>query len=203
MAEIIYNFEGSPYFNITNKCPCNCVFCIREKKDAVGEAKQLWHDSEPTFDDVKKAVDAFDWTGHDHAVFCGYGEPTSELELLLKSAAYMKEKHPDIKLRLNTNGLSDLVNGMPTAQMICKNIDAVSVSLNEISSEKYDKITRNIFPGKAFDAMLRFTKDCVKYCDDVRMTVVDLISEEEIAEARKICTSTGDRFIIRKYVPKG
>ena len=115
----------------------------------------------------------------------------------------MKEKHPDIKLRLNTNGLSDLVNGMPTAQMICKNIDAVSVSLNEISSEKYDKITRNIFPGKAFDAMLRFTKDCVKYCDDVRMTVVDLISEEEIAEARKLCTSTGARFIIRKYVPKG
>ena len=116
------------------------------------------------------------------------------------SAEYMKETHPDIKLRLNTNGLSDLINGKPTAQLICGNIDAVSVSLNEFTSEKYDKITRNIFPGKAFDAMLRFTEDCVKYCDDVRMTVVDVISQVGIEFARKICESTGARFSVRKFV---
>ena len=97
MADIIYTFEGSPYFNITNKCPCNCVFCIREKKEVVGEAKKMWHDTQPGFDDVKAAIDAFDWSEYDHAVFCGYGEPTNELDLLLKSAAYMKENHPDIR----------------------------------------------------------------------------------------------------------
>ncbi|MDD6236255.1 MAG: TatD family nuclease-associated radical SAM protein [Clostridiales bacterium] len=202
MADIIYLFEGSPYFNITNKCPCNCVFCIREKKDVVGEAKKMWHDVQPTFDDVKAAIDAFDWSEYDHAVFCGYGEPTNELELLLKSAAYMKEHHPNVKLRLNTNGLSDLINAKPTAELICRYMDAVSVSLNETTSEKYDKITRNIFPGKAFDAMLRFTKDCVKYCHDVRMTVVDVISEKEIADAQKICASTGANFMVRRFVPE-
>lgn len=200
MADIIYLFEGSPYFNITNKCPCNCAFCIREKKDVVGEAKKMWHDTQPTFDDAKAAIDALDWSKYDHAVFCGYGEPTNELDLLLKIAAYMKEQHPDIKLRLNTNGLSDLINEKPTAEMICKYIDAVSVSLNEATSEKYDKITRNIFPGKAFDALLRFTADCVKYCDDVRMTVVDVIPEEEIAEARKICEEAGARFTVREFI---
>lgn len=201
MADIIYIFEGSPYFNITNKCPCNCVFCIREKKDVVGEAKKMWHDTQPTFHDIKSAIDAFDWSGYSHAVFCGYGEPTNELDLLLKSAAYMKENHPDIKLRLNTNGLSDLINAEPTAEQICRHIDAVSVSLNEMTSEKYDKITRNIFPGQAFDAMIQFTRDCVKYCHDVRMTVVDIISEAEIAQAKKICESTGAKFRVREFIP--
>ena len=200
MADIIYIFEGSPYFNITNKCPCSCVFCIRDKKEVVGNAKQMWHDVQPTFDDVKSAIDALDWSKYDHAVFCGYGEPTNEFDLLIKSAAYMKEHHPNIKLRLNTNGLSDLINQKPTAELICKYFDAVSVSLNEITSEKYDKITRNIFPGKAFDGMLNFTRDCVKYCDDVRMTVVDVISKEEISAARKVCESTGARFTVRKFV---
>lgn len=202
MSDIIYIFEGSPYFNITNKCPCSCVFCIRDKKDVVGDAKKMWHDKQPTFEEVKSAIDALDWSKYDHAVFCGYGEPTNELELLLKSAEYIKEKHPDIKLRLNTNGLSDLINQKPTAELICKVFDAVSISLNETTSEKYDKITRNIYPGKAFDAMLRFTKDCVKYCKDVRMTVVDLISKQEIEQSRNVCESTGARFVVRKFVQK-
>lgn len=202
MADIIYIFEGTPYFNLTNKCPCNCVFCIREKKDVVGSAKQMWHDKQPTFEDVKAVIDSLDWSKYEGAVFCGYGEPTNELELLLKTTSYMKENHPQIKLRLNTNGLSDLINGKSTAELICKDIDAVSISLNETTSEKYDKITRNIFPGKAFDAMLNFTRDCVKYCGDVRMTVVDVISKEEIEKARKICESTGAKFTVREFVPE-
>lgn len=200
MADIIYIFEGTPYFNITNKCPCNCAFCIREKKDVVGEAEKMWHDTQPTFEDVKAAIDAFDWSKYDQAVYCGYGEPTNELELLVKSAAYMKEQHPDVKLRLNTNGLSDLINEKPTAELICKYMDAISVSLNEATSEKYDKITRNIYPGKAFDAVLRFTKDCVQCGADVRMSVVDVIPEEEIAQAKKICEATGARFRVREFI---
>lgn len=202
MADIIYTLDGKPYFNLTNKCPCNCVFCIRNNKDVVGTAKQMWHEKQPTFEDVKEAIDSFDWSKFSGAVFCGYGEPTNELELLLKTATYMKEQHPDIKLRLNTNGLSDLINGKSTAELICKDIDAVSVSLNETTSEKYDEITKNIFPGKAFDAMLQFTKDCVKYCDNVRMTVVDVITTEEIEKARKICESTGAKFTVREFVPE-
>ena len=200
MADIIYTFEGSPYFNITNKCPCSCVFCVRDKKDVVGEAKKMWHDKQPEFADVKAAIDAFDWQDYNEAVVCGYGEPTNALDLLLEAAEYMKKTHPAVKLRLNTNGLSDLINGKSTAALICKNIDSVSVSLNEMTSEKYDKITRNIFPGRAFDALLKFTGDCVKCGADVRMTVVDIISAEDIEKARKICESTGAKFRVREFV---
>lgn len=160
----------------------------------------MWHDKQPEFADVKAAIDAFDWQDYNEAVFCGYGEPTNALDLLLEAAEYMKKTHPAVKLRLNTNGLSDLINGKPTAQLICKNIDSVSVSLNEMTSEKYDKITRNIFPGRAFDALLKFTGDCVKCGADVRMTVVDIISAEDIEKARKICESTGAKFRVREFV---
>ena len=35
--------------------------------------------------------------------------------------------------------------------------DSISVSLNEPTAEKYDKITRNCYGGKAFAAMLQLS----------------------------------------------
>lgn len=199
MADIIYTVDGGVYLNITNKCPCNCAFCIRSKGDAVGDAAELWFDKEPTLDEIKKAIDDYDFTQVDKAVFCGYGEPTNAYDNLIASAKYIKSINPGIKLRLNTNGLSDLINNKPTAKEIAGVFDSISVSLNESTSEKYDRITRNIYKGKAFDAMLNFTRDCVKYCNDVRMTVVDVISKESIEEARRVCESTGAKFRVRSY----
>lgn len=199
MSDIIYTLEGGTYFNITNKCPCNCAFCIRSKGDAVGEAERLWHDEEPTFNDIKTAVDAYDFSGVDEAVFCGYGEPTNAFDNLIKTAEYLKERFPQMKLRLNTNGLSDLINEKPTAAEICRVFDTVSVSLNDPSSEKYDKITRNIYPGKAFPALLKFTKECVEAGADVRMTVVDVISKEDIEASEKLCEECGAVFKLRSF----
>lgn len=199
MADIVYTLEGGVYLNITNKCPCNCAFCIRSKGDAVGDAEKLWFDEEPTIEEIKKAIDDYDFTKVNSAVFCGYGEPTNAYDNLIEAAEYIKSIHPSINLRLNTNGLSDLINGRPTAKELSAVFDTISVSLNEPTSEKYDKITRNIYPGKAFDAMLAFTRACVKYCKDVRMTVVDVISEEEIEQARLVCESTGARYKVRSF----
>ncbi len=199
-TDIVYRLSGGVYLNITNKCPCNCAFCIRSRGEAVGDAQRLWFETEPTVDEIKKAIDEFDFAGAKEAVFCGYGEPTNAYDNLIETAKYMKETHPDIKLRLNTNGLSDLINEKPTAKELCSVLDSISVSLNDITSEKYDKITRNIYPGKAFGAMLDFTKECVKYCDDVRMTVVDVIPKEDIEKARGICESCGAKFRVRSFV---
>lgn len=199
MADIVYTLDGNVYLNITNKCPCNCAFCIRSKGEAVGDAKRLWFDSEPDFEEIKKAVDDYDFTKVDSAVFCGYGEPTNAYDNLVKTAKYLKEINPNIKLRLNTNGLSDLINEKPTAKELASIFDCISVSLNETDSQKYDKITRNRFQGKAFDAMLKFTKECVGVCPLVRMTVVDVIPKEDIEKSRKICESTGAQFKVRSF----
>ena len=39
MADIVYCYNHEVYFNLTNKCPCNCTFCIRNNGDSVGSAK--------------------------------------------------------------------------------------------------------------------------------------------------------------------
>ena len=199
MADIIYTLEGGTYFNLTNKCPCNCAFCIRSKGDAVGDAKELWFDEEPTFDDIKNAVDNYDFSNVTEAVFCGYGEPTCAYDNLIKTAKYLKKIKPSIKLRINTNGLSDLINSKPTAKEVCENIDIISVSLNNPDSEEYDKITRNIYKGRAFDAMIKFTKECVSYGNEVHMTVVDVISRENIEKSKQLCESLGAKFICRSF----
>ncbi|MCD7796458.1 MAG: TIGR04100 family radical SAM protein [Clostridiales bacterium] len=199
MADIVYTLGSGVYLNITNKCPCNCAFCIRTKGDAVGDAENLWFDEEPSLDEIKKAIDDFDFSSLGQAVFCGYGEPTNAYDNLVSSARYIKEINPSIKFRLNTNGLSDLINGKPTAKELSGVFDVISVSLNEPISEQYDKITRNKFAGKAFDAMLDFTRECVKYCPKVRMTVVDVISDEDIEKCREICNSVGAEFKVRSF----
>ena len=61
MADIIYTLEGGTYFNLTNKCPCNCAFCIRSKGDAVGEASKLWFDEEPSFEEIKNTIHNYDF----------------------------------------------------------------------------------------------------------------------------------------------
>lgn len=198
-TDIVYRLDGGVYLNITNKCPCNCAFCIRTHGDAVGDAERLWFETEPTIDDIKNAIDAFDFTDVDEVVFCGYGEPTNAYDNLIETAKYLKEIHPNIKIRLNTNGLSDLINEKPTAEELSSVLDTISVSLNDVTSEKYDKITRNVYPGKAFDAMLDFTRECVKHCDNVVMTVVDVIPKEDIEKARKICESCGAKFRVREF----
>ena len=152
MADIVYRYYDGVYLNITNQCPCNCAFCIRSKGDAVGDAKEMWFDTEPTWEEIKAAIDAYDFAHTDEAVFCGYGEPTNALDHLLQAADYLRTVNPKIHLRLNTNGLSDLINGKPTAELLCRHFDSISVSLNEPTAEKYDKITRNCYGGKAVGA---------------------------------------------------
>ena len=79
--EILYTYKSNVYLNITNACPCNCEFCIRRTTSTVGESSSLWLSHTPSFEDVKAAIDSFDFTDYNEAVFCGYGEPTASFEI--------------------------------------------------------------------------------------------------------------------------
>lgn len=199
MADIVYTFENQVYLNITNACPCRCKFCIRNNGDSVGEAKTLWFDKHnPTNEEIKNAIDEFDFTNHEKSVvFCGYGEPTCNLNGLLETAEYLKEK--GIKIRLNTNGLSDLINKRETAKEICRLIDSVSISLNAPTAEKYNEITQPSCGEKAFNAMLKFAQECKEYGVPVKLTVVDVISQEDIEDCKKLCEEIGIPLRVREY----
>ena len=55
-TDIIYRYKNQVYFNITNKCPCRCTFCIRSHEDGVGDAETLWHKKDPTLEEIKAAM---------------------------------------------------------------------------------------------------------------------------------------------------
>ena len=185
---ILYDYEDSLYVNLTNKCPCACVFCIRKETDHVGNSDSLWLDHEPTVEEVKKEFKNFDLNKYDEIVFCGYGEPLVRINEVVEVAKYIRSIS-NIKIRVNTNGLSDLIHNKKTAQMLKDNIDAVSISLNAPNKVKYNEVTKPKFGEKSYEALLDFATDCKKYIKEVNFSVVDEINEQEIQESKELAES--------------
>ena len=199
MMTITYPVNKGLYINMTNRCPCACTFCLRHNAEGVYGSDSLWLDREPTVQEVCDSVDTWDLTQFDEVVFCGYGEPTERLEDLLLVAKYIKAKG-DIKIRINTNGLADLIWQKQTAPQLKDLIDTVSISLNTPNQEDYLKVVRPKFGVESYDAMLRYAKDCTAYVPNVVMTVVDVVtSKEEQEQCRKICENIGARLRVRPF----
>lgn len=199
MMTITYPVNKGLYINMTNRCPCNCTFCLRHNADGVYGSDSLWLDREPTVEEVCDSVDTWDLTQFEEVVFCGYGEPTERLEDLLLVAKYIKDKQ-DIKIRINTNGLADLIWQKQTASQLKGLIDTVSISLNTPNKEDYLKVVRPKFGVGSYDAMLNFAKDCTAYVPNVVMTVVDVVtSKEEQEQCRRICENIGARLRVRPF----
>lgn len=199
MMTITYLVKNGIYVNMTNRCPCACTFCLRHNGDGVYGSDSLWLEHEPTVQEVCESLDTWELSKYDEVVFCGYGEPTERLDDLLKVAAYIRSKS-DIKIRINTNGLADLIWKEQTAPKLKGLIDTVSISLNATNKEDYYKLVRPKFGIESYDAMLAFTKSCTEYVPNVVMTVVDVVTSKEEQElSRKICESVGATLRIRPY----
>lgn len=198
MADILYTYKNQVYANITNRCNCSCRFCIRSHKDGVGDADNLWFKSEPTLEEIKAAIDAFDFTGYDELVYCGYGEPTCALENLIASAEYVKEKYINIKIRVNTNGLANLYHKRDVVPELAKVVDRISISLNAPTAQAYQEITRPQYENAFYD-MLDFACIAKETFEHTQLTVVDVLSDEDIALSQKIADERGIYLKIRKY----
>ena len=197
---ILYKMGDCLYINITNKCPCNCTFCIRHNGDSVLESGSLWFGGdEPTYENVVDAFKEWDLSEFSEAVFCGYGEPTERIDLLCDVCDYIRSIS-DIKIRLNTNGLSDLIHEKSTASMLKGMVDTVSVSLNAPTKEEYLAITKSRFGIESLSAVINFARDCRDEGVNVMFTVVDVIGEEKIAESKALCENIGIPLRVREYV---
>lgn len=198
MTDIIYTYENQVYVNITNHCNCRCEFCIRSHQDSVGSSDNLWFETEPSLEEIKTAMDSFDFSSYSELVYCGYGEPTCAIENLISSAEYIKSKYPHIKIRLNTNGLANLHYNRNVVPELSKVVDRVSISLNAPTAEKYQKITRPKYEN-AFDGMINFAKLAKDAFKHTQFTVVDVISKEDIALSQKLADKIGIHLRIRKF----
>lgn len=198
IGDVLYDYASGLYVNMTNRCPCRCEFCIRDMVDSLGDADSLWLKREPTVEEVKEMLGQWKLSNYTELVFCGYGEPMERLEDVLQLCRYVKET-THLKTRINTNGLSDLLHGRRTAPELSGLVDAISISLNAASAEKYDSLCHPKFGLEAWPAILRFTEEVKQYVPDVTMSVVGgTIPEQDVDICRQIAqTQLGVKFRVR------
>lgn len=146
-------------------------------------------------DDILGELEQFPLRDYPELVFCGYGEPTCAVENLAATARYIKENY-GIKTRINTNGLGNLINQRDILPEIAPWIDAVSISLNAPTPEKYNAICQPVYEG-AFEEMLRFAKSCRGVIPEITFTVVDVLPPEDIQACRQIAEDLGIQFRVR------
>jgi radical SAM enzyme (TIGR04100 family) len=197
---ISYEVGDNLYLNLTNKCPCACTFCIRSHADGAYGSDPLWLEHEPSMDEIKADLDKRDLTKYGEIVFCGYGEPTERLYDVVETAKYLREKGCK-KLRINTNGLGERINGTSgyTAKLLCETMDVISVSLNAPTKEEYMAVTRPKYDN-AFDLMCTFVRDCAAIGKaEVVVSIVDVIPQEQIDASRELAEKLGAKLRIRTF----
>ena len=193
---IAYRGSGDAiYLNVTNRCSSDCAFCLREWTDGVyGEVLTLAH--EPESDEVTQAVELEFLAGPaDEVVFCGFGEPTVRLDVVLAVTEWLRLRR--IPSRLDTNGHGQLLNpdvDVPAA-LAAAGLGAVTISLNAADPESYDRICRPLF-GKAYRAVLQFAEQCASHDIQTTLTAVDYPGAD-LAGCKAIAAAMGAGFRAR------
>lgn len=199
MQTILYKVHQNLYVNLTNKCPCACTFCLRQTRDHMEDSGVLWLDHAPTAEEAIAEFEKFDMSQYGEVVFCGFGEPTEALPVLLTVADYVKKTYHK-PTRINTNGLGNLIWNEDITPKLSGLIDTVSISLNTPNADEYFKLVRPKFGEKSFDAMLDFAKKCTAHVPHVVLTTVaTTITSEEEEQCQKICDDLGVTYRIRPW----
>ncbi|MCL2400559.1 MAG: TatD family nuclease-associated radical SAM protein [Defluviitaleaceae bacterium] len=204
---IAYELGNSLYINITNACPCNCTFCLRNDADSVNPNQSLWLEREPTIEEIQDALSQVLVQGDSNEasnkyreiVFCGYGEPTMRLDVLLEIGRFLKGiQNRNRPIRLNTNGLSDLINKKQTAVLLAKCIDHISISLNAPNANDYNAMCDPMFGEGSFEAIIKFAKDCKRCIPEVTLSVVGhTLNTKDIEACQALCDSLGIPMRVR------
>ncbi len=186
---LAYRLHGSCYLNITYHCTLRCAFCPKFNGSWEVQNVDLLLTREPQADEVLAAIG--DPADDREIVFCGLGEPTLNLPVLLEVAAKLKAQGKTI--RLNTDGLANLVHGRDVTPELAGVVDAVSISMNAQDEATYNRHCRPKQPG-AFQAMLKFARSAHAQGMDVSLTAIDGLDGVDIAACEQIATGLGVGF---------
>lgn len=193
MDTIAYEIGNKLYLNITNRCTNACTFCVRGKDTY--EGYPLWLTREPTAPEVLAA--AGDPSGYEEIVFCGYGEPTEALPVLLAAAEGLQRY--GVPVRLNTNGQGNLSHQKDITPLLAHRFQRVSISLNAATPERYNEISRPQYEN-AFAGMLDFARRASLHVPEVILSVVDTLPPAELAAARELASSLHLPLRVRELI---
>ncbi len=193
-VRVAYRIRNSLYLNITNRCTNACTFCAK-RRDYHVKGHLLKLPGEPAVREVLILVG--DPTAYDEIVFCGFGEPLLRLPDVLEISRELKRRGG--RVRVNTDGLANLVHGRNILPDLEGLVDALSVSLNAADAESYAQVCPNRFGAASFPALLDFLREAPKHVPSVVATAVALPGQDHDAVRRLAEAIPGISFRLRPY----
>ncbi len=200
-AKTVYWMENKLYLNITNKCSNCCFFCLKRYKRGVG-GFNLKLAEEPSVTQITSELcEVLNMRNWNEVVFCGFGEPTERLDVLLNVTRWIRKHYGrPLKIRVNTNGHGYVLNPDKDVanELNAAGVDKVSVSLNAGDAKTYEEICKPTFTD-AYEAVVDFVQKSKSVLEvevtAVRMPEVDLGKVQAVAERLAV------KFRVREYIP--
>lgn len=205
---LVYSLpDGKTYINVTNACTNACVFCVRDIKDDVAGSNLWLENDNVTAADIIEQFENFSTKEHisDVITFCGYGEPLLKLDVVKEVCEYIKEKFPNSKIKVNTNGHASFVHKKNVPAELKGLVDCFSISLNAQNETLYNEISKPNFKD-AYAAVLEFAKQCKDAEIETVMSVVDGFDSAvkiNVEECAQIAAKAGADFRIRNWIKEG
>jgi len=184
-----YSLHGNCYLNLTNRCTLRCRFCPKFNGVWTVQGHGLRLHGEPEAETLWAALG--DPARYREVVFCGFGEPTLRLDVVLKLARRIKAAGG--RTRLNTDGLANLIHGHDVTPELGDGLDAVSVSLNAQDAETYARHCRPP-SADAYPAVLDFLDRVRTHVPDVTLTAIDGLDGVDISACNTIADRLGVNF---------
>ncbi|MBF0139435.1 MAG: YchF/TatD family DNA exonuclease [Magnetococcales bacterium] len=187
---LVYAIGRGLYVNLTRGCTLRCAFCPKWDKPVVHHYDLSLHRN-PKAAEIIAALG--DIASYDELVFCGFGEPTLRLPILLEVARWAKG-HGCPRVRVNTDGLANLVHGRDVTPEFAGVVDAVSVSLNAQDAALYEQHCLPSLAG-SYEAVKEFCRLVKRHVPDVQVTAIEGLAGVDIARCQTMAQEElGVRF---------
>ncbi|MGI2171111.1 TatD family nuclease-associated radical SAM protein [Shewanella sp. MF05960] len=186
---LVYDIGNNRYLNITARCTLRCQFCPKHNGSKqiheydLSLSKRITADDIiPLLGDVKKV---------DEYVFCGFGEPTLNLECLLQVAHAIKAQGG--RVRLNTDGLGNHFHRRNILPELSQCVDSLSISLNADTPQSYEQHCQPKLAG-SYQALLEFIQQAPQFIPEVQVSAINGLANVDITRCRAIAEQNGAIF---------
>jgi len=191
--QLSYQIGDRLYLNITDRCTLECRFCPKTQNRPKVRGYDLTLGERPTVEGVIASVG--DPARYAEVVFCGFGEPTLRLKVLLEVARWVKSRGG--RVRVNTDGLANLVHKDDTLPLLGECVDAISVSMNAQNAALYEEHCQPALPG-SYQKMLDFLRAAPRHIPEVTATAIRGLPGVDIDACERLAKQLGVAFRARE-----
>lgn len=203
--DFAYTFSdpSTLYLNLTSRCTNRCSFCVGRFTDSLGSGV-LRGGPEPDLEALLAAIERQGGAGtFEEVVFCGLGEPTFRLDLILAAGPGLR--NAGARVRLNTNGHGRLIHGRDVLVELAAVVDVLSVSLNAPTPERYAEIClpkglpgRPVGGREAWEATVDLLFRAPPLFGAVRASVVGhCLTPSELSSCAEMAWRAGAQLVVR------